>query len=29
MFTVVVTSSAAERAQWLNEVEDAVCRYFP
>jgi putative NADPH-quinone reductase len=28
-FTVVVTSSAARRAQWLNEVEDAVSLYFP
>ena len=29
MFTVVVTSSAAQRAQWLSEVEDAVGLYFP
>mgnify|MGYP001766186966 FL=1 len=29
MFTVVVTSSAAQRAQWLSEVEDAVSLYFP
>ena len=29
MFTVVVTSSAAQRAQWLNEVEDAVSLHFP
>jgi NAD(P)H dehydrogenase (quinone) len=29
MFTVVVTSSAAERAQWLQEVEDNLCRHFP
>jgi NAD(P)H dehydrogenase (quinone) len=27
-FCVVVTSTAAERAQWLQEVEDDVCRYF-
>ena len=29
MFFVVVTSSAGERAQWLQEVEDTLCRYFP
>ncbi len=29
MFTVVVTSTAAERTKWLQEVEDAVSRYFP
>jgi NAD(P)H dehydrogenase (quinone) len=29
MFCVVVTSSAADRAKWLQDVEDAVCRYFP
>jgi NAD(P)H dehydrogenase (quinone) len=29
MFCVVVTSSTNERMQWLEEVEDAVCRYFP
>lgn len=29
MFTVVVTSSAAQRAQWLTEVEDAVSLHFP
>jgi NAD(P)H dehydrogenase (quinone) len=29
MFRVVVTSSAGERAQWLQEAEDALCRYFP
>ena len=29
MFTVVVTSSAAERARWLEEVEDALCGHFP
>jgi putative NADPH-quinone reductase len=28
MFTVVVTSSAAERALWLQEVEDILCRVF-
>ena len=28
-FTVVVTSAAARRAQWLNEVDDAVSLYFP
>lgn len=29
MFCVVVTSSAGERGQWLQEVEDSLCRYFP
>jgi putative NADPH-quinone reductase len=29
MFCVVVTSSTNERMRWLEEVEDAVCRYFP
>ncbi len=29
MFTVVVTSSVGERAQWLQEVEDILYRYFP
>lgn len=29
MFTVVVTGSAADRAQWLQEVEDLLCRVFP
>jgi hypothetical protein len=29
MFCVVVTSSAGERAQWLQDVEDALCHYFP
>jgi putative NADPH-quinone reductase len=29
MFCVVVTSSADERAQWLQDVEDAVCSLFP
>ena len=29
MFCVVVTSSAGKRAQWLQDVEDAVSRYFP
>jgi putative NADPH-quinone reductase len=29
MFNVVVTSSAAQRAHWLNEVEDAVGQHFP
>jgi len=29
MFCVVVTSSADERARWLQEVEDNLCRYFP
>jgi NAD(P)H dehydrogenase (quinone) len=29
MFCVVVTSSAGNRAEWLQEVEDAICRYFP
>jgi NAD(P)H dehydrogenase (quinone) len=29
VFRIVVTSSAGERAQWLQEVEDAVCRHFP
>ena len=29
MFSIVVTSSADERMQWLEEVEDTVCRYFP
>ncbi|MCU0555498.1 MAG: NAD(P)H-dependent oxidoreductase [Syntrophales bacterium] len=29
MFTVVVTSSAAQRVQWLNEVEDAMNLHFP
>ena len=29
MFAVVVTSSAAQRVQWLNEVEDAVSLHFP
>lgn len=29
MFTVVVTSSAARRAQWLNEVEDTMSLHFP
>jgi len=28
MFTVVVTSSAAERVLWLQEVEDILCRVF-
>lgn len=28
MFTVVVTSSAAERVLWLQEVEDILCRIF-
>jgi len=29
MFCVVVTSSADERARWLQEVEDNLCRCFP
>jgi putative NADPH-quinone reductase len=29
MFSIVVTSSADERAQWLQDVEDAVCSLFP
>jgi len=29
MFTVVVTSSEEERREWLGEVRDAVCSYFP
>ena len=28
MFTVVVTSSAADRVLWLQEVEDILCRVF-
>lgn len=29
MFGVVVTSSAAQRAQWLQEVRETVGQYFP